>query len=159
MAPLLTLLLTVVWHSLVLYLFLIFGLRAVGRPIMAQNTLPEYLIVALLGSSVESALYARSGSLAAGLVSAATLLVTSRILTILLVKSSRLRRLLIGTPILLVHDGHIIRTHLRRVGLTEQDLMAAIRERGYGALDDVRFAVMEMNGSVGVVPRRAQPGQ
>ncbi|MGN6359171.1 MAG: DUF421 domain-containing protein [Thermomicrobiales bacterium] len=150
------LILVVVWHTLVIYLVLIGGLSRMGRSLMAERTLPTYLTIALLGSAVETGLYAGSGSLAAGLASAATLLIANRVLTVLLTRSVALRHLLIGTPIVLVHDGQLVWPHLRQVGMTEQEIMAAIRERGYERLDDVHFAVMEVNGAVGVIPRTAR---
>lgn len=153
MPSILELLITVIWHTVVLYMFLIAALRLVGRAIMAESTLPEYLIVALLGSAVEMALYAGSSTLIAGLVSAATLLAMNRIFTVLVARSSRLRRALVGAPIILAHDGQIVLPHLRRAGLTQRDLITAVRERGYASLDDVRFAVMEADGTVAVVPR------
>src|SRR5579875_947194 len=151
----LSLLLDVFWQSLVIYLFLIVLLYSIGRSLIAQQTLPAYLIVALLGSAVESGLYAGSGSFLAGLTAAATLLVANRVLTSLLVRWALLRRLLIGTPIVLVHDGQIIWPHLRRTATTERDLLAAIRERGYASIAEVRYAVMEVSGEVGVVPRQS----
>lgn len=156
MAHLPGLILVVVWHTLVIYLLLIGGLSRMGRSLMAERTLPTYLTIALLGSAVETGLYAGSGSLAAGLASAATLLIANRVLTVLLTRSVALRHLLIGTPIVLVHDGQLVWPHLRQVGMTEQEIMAAIRERGYERLDDVHFAVMEVNGAVGVIPRTAR---
>lgn len=156
MAHLPGLILVVVWHTLVIYLVLIGGLSRMGRSLMAERTLPTYLTIALLGSAVETGLYAGSGSLAAGLASAATLLIANRVLTVLLTRSVALRHLLIGTPIVLVHDGQLVWPHLRQVGMTEQEIMAAIRERGYERLDDVHFAVMEVNGAVGVIPRTAR---
>lgn len=145
--------LTVIWQTIVIYLFLLVALRVIGRAIMVESTLPQYLIVALLGSTVELALYAGSSRLIAGLVSAATLLAMNRIFTVLVRRSALARRALIGTPIVLVHDGQVVAAQLRRAGLTPRDLMTAIRERGYASLDDVRYAVMEPNGSIGVVPR------
>src|SRR5690242_7159186 len=118
MAHLPGLIVVVVWHTLVIYLVLIVGLSRIGRSLMAERTLPTYLTIALLGSAVETGLYAGSGSLAAGLASAATLLVANRVLTLLLTRSASLRRFLIGTPIVLVHDGQLVWPHLRQVGIT-----------------------------------------
>lgn len=151
-------LLTAFWQTIVIYLFLIVALRLVGRAIMAERTLPEYLIVALLGSAVELALYAGSSRLVTGLASAATLLVLNRIFTMLATRSSRLRRVLVGTPIILAHDGQVVPGNLRRAGFTQRDLLTAIRERGYASVDDVRFAILEANGTVGVVPRQKDTG-
>ena len=56
-----------------------------------------------------------------------------------------------GDPMLLVLRGHFVEEHLTRVGMTEADVMAALRERGIDCLEQVRFAVLELDGSVNVV--------
>ncbi len=142
----------VVGQSLVIYVYLILFLSLVGRRQMAQLTLIEYLIIALLGSSVETGLYAGNTSLPAGLVSAGTILVANRVLDHIMTRWRPLRRLLLAPPILLVSDGQIIQSHLHAAHLTEKDVMAAVRLRGYDSLDAVRFAVLEPNGAIGVVP-------
>jgi len=146
-------LLVVVGQTIAIYAFLVVGLSRVGRRSMAQLTLIEYAIIALLGSAVETGLYSGSGALLNGLVSAASLLASNRALTLLARRWPALRRFLVGVPIVLVHDGQLVRPHLRQACLTEQDVLEAIRRRGYDRLDDVRLAVLEVNGTIGVVPR------
>jgi uncharacterized membrane protein YcaP (DUF421 family) len=145
-------LVTVVWHTAVIYAFLIFCLSRFGRRQVAQITSIELVVIMILGSAVETAMVAGDTSLPAGLVSATVLLVANRLLTRLLRRSKRLRHFVLGGPVILVHDGRVVPAGLHRVGLTEADVLAAIRERGYGDLADVRLAVLEIDGSVGVVP-------
>ncbi len=149
-------LLGAVWHTLAIYAFLILGLSRITRRQMAQFTILDYLIIALLGSAVETTLYAGSTSVAAGLLSAATLLLANRALSFMVNHSTLFRRFLIGTPVVLVHDGQLLPSHLRHAHLTKEDVMAAIRIRGYDSLDQVRFAILEVNGSIGVVPKESQ---
>lgn len=148
-----------VWHTLAIYTFLTVGISRIARRQMAQFTILEYMIIALLGSSVETTLYAGSSSLAAGLLSATTLLVANRALAFMVTHSTSLRRFLIGSPIVLVHDGQLLPSHLRQAHLTKEDVMAAIRMKGYDSLDQVRFAILEVSGSVGVVPRDTRSRQ
>jgi len=148
----------VIWHSLALYLLLILALRFLGRPLLAQFTLLEYFVIALLGSSVETGLYLGSASLASGLTAATVLFAADRGLTVLIGRSQRLRGLFVGVPLVLIRDGQVIRQHLRQAGLTPADLRAGIRERGYAELDDVWYAVLEVNGGIGVIPRKAKQG-
>jgi uncharacterized membrane protein YcaP (DUF421 family) len=147
-------LLVVVGQSLAIYVFLAVILSRVGRSLMAGLTRFNYLIVLLLGSAVETGLYHGSSRLSAGLVSAATLIAADRAASFLMCRFPRLRRLLTGTPVVLVHNGQFISAHLRQVRLSEQDVRAAIRKRGYEDIDAVRFAIMELNGEIGVVPKR-----
>ena len=147
-------LLIVAGQSLAIFVFLVVVLSRTGRTLLTGLTPFEYLIVALLGSAVETGLYHGSDSLWAGLVSFTTLVLADHATSVLMKRCPRLRRLLVGGPVVLVHDGRVLHDHLRRVRMTEADVQAAARKRGYDNLDDVRLAVLEVNGQVGVVPKK-----
>lgn len=147
-------LLIVVAQSFVIYVLLVIMLSRFGRSLMAGLTTYDYLIVVLLGSAVETGLYHGSTSLWAGLVSATTILLADHATSAAMNRCPRLRRLMAAGPVVLVHEGQILPSHLRRVRLSEQALYAAIRKRGYEHIDRVRLAVLERNGEVAVVPMR-----
>jgi len=150
-SPSVPILLVVAGTTACIYLFLITILRLVGRRQLAQLSALDLVVVLLLGSTVETAMIHGDTSLAAGLVSAATLLVLNRLLNVVFLHSSRLSHLVNGGPILLVHDGHVIPSHLRRVGLTGPDLDAALRSRGYAGPGGIDDAVLETDGTISVV--------
>jgi uncharacterized membrane protein YcaP (DUF421 family) len=139
-------------QTLSLYFFLIFALRILGRRQMGQLTALDLVIIILLGSAVETAMIAADTSLIAGLLSAATLLAANRLLTLIVCRSRRLRRMVVGNPVLLVHHGHLIEEHLKKAGLVEADVREAIRERGYSGPEELMFAVLEIDGSINAVP-------
>lgn len=152
------LILVVIGQSLAIYIFLVVAVGRFGRMHMAGLTPTGLLIVALLGSAVETGLYAGSGSLWAGLASAATLMAADYGLARLIKRWPRLRRWLVGEPVVLVHKGRILADHLRQVRLSEDDLLVAIRRRGYDRIEDVLLAMLEVDGSVGVVPMKKEGG-
>ena len=139
----------------VVYVFLIAGLRLLGRRQLGQLTVLDLVVVLVLGSAVETAMIHGDTSLRVGLVSAATLLILNRLLTLLLVHSRRFRHLVNGGPMLLVHRGAILDEHLVRAGMTAEDLVEALRARGYEGPEGVRAAVLETDGTVSVVPETA----
>jgi uncharacterized membrane protein YcaP (DUF421 family) len=135
-----------------IYLFLIVILRIFGRRQLGQLTVIDLIVVLVLGSAVETAMIHGDVSLPAGLTSAATLLVVNRLLRWVFLRSTRLRHLVGGGPVLLVANGSVIPSHLRRAGLTPADVAEAVRGRGYEDLSEVKFAVLETDGEVTVVP-------
>jgi uncharacterized membrane protein YcaP (DUF421 family) len=139
-----------------IYLFLIAAIRLVARRQLGQLTVVDLVVVLVLGSSVETAMIHGDTSLPAGLVSAGTLLALNRILTWAFLRSPRLSHLVNGGPVLLVHDGQVIEGHLRRVGMTSEDVLAALRGRGFDGTTGVGSAVLETDGTVTVVPERTQ---
>jgi uncharacterized membrane protein YcaP (DUF421 family) len=148
-------LVTVFLHTMALYAFLIVCLSLLSRREIAQLTEVEFTIILLLGSAVETSMVAGNTSLAAGLVSAGTLLLVNRLLTIALKRSRWLRRIVVGVPLVIVHDGRLVSRNLRRAGLTADNVSTGLRERGYADLDEVRYAVLEIDGSLGVIPTDA----
>ena len=152
-------------NTLLIYVLLIVSIRTVGRRQTGQLTALDLLIVLLLGSAVETALIGPSPqptkelfhdpnvSLFAGLVSAGTLLLANRVLGTLLSRSKRLRHLVTGGPLILVHDGQLVQENLRRAGLTEADILHALRMRGFASPKEVSFAVLEPNGEIHALAR------
>ncbi|HEX5417628.1 MAG TPA: YetF domain-containing protein [Chloroflexota bacterium] len=145
-------LITVAIHTLTIYLFIVLWFRLLGRRQVTELTTIEFIVVMLLGSSVETAMIAGNTTLLAGLVSAGTLFLADRVLTALVTRWNWLRTIVVGQPLLLVSQGQFVFPNLRRAGLTPADVREAIRERGFSGLDEVRLAVREIDGSISVVP-------
>ncbi|HEY4002480.1 MAG TPA: YetF domain-containing protein [Candidatus Xenobia bacterium] len=146
-------LLLVIGQTVGMYLFLVVGLRVLGRRQMAQLNPGDQLVLLLLGSAVETSLVAGNTSLAAGLVSCGTLLCMNAGLNALLVRHKHFRHWMLGPPILVVHNGHYVDANLSRLSLTQADVDHALRRHGFDKPDEVRYAVMEPDGDVNVVPR------
>jgi uncharacterized membrane protein YcaP (DUF421 family) len=143
----------------VVYLFLILLLRTFGRRELGQLSVVDLIVVLILGSAVETAMIHGNLTLPAGLTSAATLLVVNKLLTVVFLRFKKLRHLVGGGPILLVHDGKMVDMHCHRVGMTSADVSEACRGRGYQDLSQVRFAVLETDGEVTVIPTADPPGR
>lgn len=146
----------VAWHTLAVYVFLIVCFRLIGRRQMGQLNVIDLVIIVIMGSAVETAMVAGDTSLPAGIVSASTLLLANRAIAWLLSRSARLRHLVSGDPVLLVRNGEFIEEHLRRAGMTHDDVLEAMREREECDLSHVKFAVLERNGTITVIPKTAE---
>jgi len=144
-------LLGVALNTAIIYAFLIFAVRLVGRRHLGQLTSLDMLILVLLGSAVETAMVQASTTLEAGLVSATTLLLFNRLLNLAMLRSRRLSHLVGAGPLLLVHDGKLVEENLKRLGMTKSDVVEAIRERECASIAELRYAVFEANGEINIV--------
>jgi uncharacterized membrane protein YcaP (DUF421 family) len=91
-------------------------------------------------------------TLVGGLVAGITLIAINLVLTRIVLRSHRLGTLLTGQPTLLVYNGQIIDAHCAKEGVRREDLEAAIREHGLEDETQVKSAVLEIDGSISVVP-------
>jgi uncharacterized membrane protein YcaP (DUF421 family) len=143
---------TVALHTTLIYVFLILGLSLLGHRETSQLSPVEIVIIMVLGSAVETSMVAGDTTLLAGLTSAATLLVCNWGFTRLLNRWKWLRRFIMGHPITLVYNGKILTQRMEAAGLSQDNILEGVRERGYADVSQVRFAVLETDGSISVVP-------
>jgi uncharacterized membrane protein YcaP (DUF421 family) len=59
----------------------------------------------------------------------------------------------VGEPTVLVEEGRVDRKNMRREGVSDDDLMAAVRDQGLADPADVRLAVLEPDGTISIIPR------
>ncbi len=139
-------------RAVVVYVAILIGLRLSGKREIGQMTVFDLVVLLLIANGVQNAMIGPDTSLVGGLITAAALLGINAGVARLRLRWPRLRRLVEGTPTLLVLHGEVIEDHLRREGLDQETLEAALREHGVANISEVEMAVLETDGSVSVVP-------
>lgn len=142
----------IILRTAVIYLILLAGLRLAGKREIGQMTVFDLVVLLLLANAVQNAMVGPDTSLPGGVLAAVVLLVLNAGVARLRLRWPRLRRLVEGTPTLLVLHGEVVPDHLRREGVDQETLEAALREHGVADLADVEMAVLEIDGSISVVP-------
>lgn len=139
----------------VIYVFLVIGLRLLGKRELGQMTIYDLVLIVVLANSVQNAMVGDDTSLVGGLVAAITLLLLNRAFTLLLTRYPGLERRMVGEPLLIAKDGHLLQTRMEKEGLTADVVMAALREHGIARLEDTKMCVLEVDGTISVVPMDA----
>ncbi len=135
------------------YVFLIVGLRVLGKRELGQMSLYDLVMVIILGNAVQNAMINNDNTLGGGIVAGVVLLGLNWALNRLVRRSKRVEGMLIGHAVLIVNDGRSIREHMAREGITTEQLDAALREHGMQNLDEVQLGVLETDGTISIVPR------
>ena len=143
----------VIIRTSVVYCFVLAGLRVTGKREVGQMTPFDLTLLLLLSNGVQNAMVGNNNSLSGGLAAAATLLFLNRLVSMAASRHRRLNRLIKGTPTLLINRGHIIKENLLRENLTIDELHCALREHGVSTVENVRLAVLEIDGSISVIER------
>jgi uncharacterized membrane protein YcaP (DUF421 family) len=138
------------------YAVALIGLRLAGKREIGQMTVFDLVVLLLIANAVQNAMVGPDTSLTGGVLAAVVLLVLNTVLARLRLRWPRLRQLVEGSPTLLVLRGEVLTDHLRREGLDQDTLEAALREHGVANVADVEMAVLEIDGSISVVPAGAE---
>jgi uncharacterized membrane protein YcaP (DUF421 family) len=78
--------------------------------------------------------------------------VTELILSIIAQKSKRAREIVSGKPIILIQEGRIIKSSLKKARIEMNDLLTSARIAGYFNLADIDYAIMEHTGAISFLP-------
>ncbi|TAK13709.1 MAG: DUF421 domain-containing protein [Anaerolineae bacterium] len=144
--------LEIVARSLAVYFVVLVGLRLGGKRAIGQMTVFDLVVLLLIANAVQNAMVGPDTSLLGGILAAVVLLVVNALVARLRMSSPRLRRLVEGSPTLLVLHGEVIPEHMSREEIDEESLMEALREHGVAELSGVEMAVLEIDGSISVIP-------
>lgn len=147
----------IVARTAVVYLFLLIGLRLLGRGEVAQLRSVDLVLLLVLANSVQNAMVGADTSLVGGLVAAGTLLLLTRGIRIVESRFPRLRRSIEGEPILLARNGVASSRGLSLAEMSRNDLVVAARRAGIASLDRVRLAILESDGTISVIGGPASP--
>jgi uncharacterized membrane protein YcaP (DUF421 family) len=140
----------------VIYLFLVLGLRLLGKRELGQMNLYDLVLIVVLANAVQNAMVGDDTTLVGGLIAASILLVMNRGFAILMARSKRVERAMVGGPILIVSNGKPLLDRMRREGITRDQLLAALREHGLQSPDKARLCVLEVDGTISVVPNSSE---
>ena len=147
--------LSIVARTLIVYLALLAGLRLAGKRELGQMTPFDLVVILLIANAVQNAMVGPDTSVTGGLIAAGVLVTVNYGVAAARERLPWLRRAVEGTPTLLINDGRFVPEHLAREGLSEDDVLMAIREHGVADVKDVRIAVLETDGSISIVPADA----
>ena len=138
------------------YVSLVFMLRVSGKRTLAKMNAFDLVVTVAIGSTLATIVLSRSVALAEGLLALALLIGMQFAISWSSTRMPWLRRIVTGEPRLLLRDGTMLDEALRDARVTREEVRAAVRSSGIGALGDVAAVVLETDGSFSVIA--GQPG-
>lgn len=141
-------------RPVLVYLFLVVGLRLAGKRELAQLNAFDLVVLMTLSNAVQNAIIGADNSVLGGVVGAATLLAFNFLVVRVVFKHPWAERLLEGNADLLMRGAKILEDRLEAEGVTVAELEAAGRRQGFGTLAEVDRAVLEANGGITFVAKK-----
>lgn len=145
----------IVLRTSLVYIGLIILLRISGKRQVGQLAPFDLVLLLVLANAVQNSMTGGDNSLQGGLLSAAALVGLNWIVSFATFRSKKLESMLEGRPQVLIHNGVLHNQTLQEAHMTHHELQAALRRAGCACVEDVQVAVLENNGAISVVPKKA----
>lgn len=138
-------------RTIILYLFIIIGIRLMGKRQVGELE-PSELVFALILADLGAIPMQDFGiPLLFGVIPILTLLSVTMIISVLSVKSVRFRALICGRPSIIIENGKIKQREIEKNRFTVDELMEELRMQGVTDISTVKYAILETNGQLSVL--------
>ncbi|WP_226000608.1 DUF421 domain-containing protein [Paenibacillus sp. BJ-4] len=127
--------------------------RILGKPTIAQMTYHDFVAAVTLGAITANISYNDKISVWNLLTASLTFTGIAYLLMVFAMKNRKLRNWFSGKPTVLIQEGKILENNMRKLKITLDTLNQELREKNIFNIQDVQYAVLEMNGSISVLPR------
>ena len=141
------------------YALLVLLLRASGKRTLSKMNAFDFVVTVALGSTLASVLTSKSVSLAQGVTALALLIVLQLINTAIAVRWPAYQRLIKARPTLLLYRGEFLTDVMKRQRVTEEEILAAMRQQGVAEPAQVDAVVLETEGSLSVLRQGADSAE
>jgi uncharacterized membrane protein YcaP (DUF421 family) len=146
-------------RPIIVYIFLIVGVRLAGKRQLAQLNAFDLVVLLTLANTVQNSIIGDDNSVTGGLIGAATLLIVNYFVVWFLYDHEKLDHLIEGDADVLVEGGKVLPDRLKRELITKAELEAAARRQGFSSLEDVDRAILEPGGNISIVARKPAPDE
>ena len=140
-------------RAVILYTLIIFAIRLMGKRQIGELQPGELAITILISNIAVLPIEDINVPLALGAVPILTLVCFELLISILNMKSSKLRTILSGKPMFVIQNGKINQKAIKTLRFTIDDLMEGLRSCEVFDISQVAYAIVETNGSMSVIKK------
>jgi uncharacterized membrane protein YcaP (DUF421 family) len=140
-------------RATVVFFFIFLITRIAGRRELSSLEPFDVILLVVLGDLVQQGITQSDESVTGTLIVISTITLLSVGVGWASFRYSRLRLVTEGEPIILVQDGQLIERNLRRERLSQGDVEEEARRQQVASLQDVRWAILEKEGSISFIPK------
>lgn len=144
-------LITTIVRTIVLYIFLTFGVRLMGKRQIGDMQPNELVITLLISEIAAIPLQDTTQPLLFGIAAIFMLVVLEIVMSVLAMKFRKIRKIMSGKSVVVIKNGEIDQKAIKDVRMTVLDLIELLRGQNVFDISTIAFAVLEVNGDLSVL--------
>ena len=147
-------------RGIAIYLFLLLVFRLTGKRSLGQVTTFDFILLLIISETTQQALIGDDFSITNAFLSILTLVVLDISMSLLKQWVPTLDNWLEGVPLVVVEEGQPMKDRMKKVQVGEEDILSAARElQGLERMEQIKYAVLERNGAITIVPNIKKDGR
>jgi uncharacterized membrane protein YcaP (DUF421 family) len=144
-------------RGLIIYLFLMLVFRLSGKRTLAQTTPFEFILLLIISEVTQQALVGEDYSITASLILITTLVGMDLLLSLIKQKWRGFEKVTEGSPLIVVANGKLLQNRAGKSRVSEEDILEAARNlHGLERMEQIKYAVLELDGSISIIPKESE---
>jgi uncharacterized membrane protein YcaP (DUF421 family) len=136
------------------YFFIWLIFRIIGTRALNESTTFDLVLLLIISETVQNALTDQDHSMTGGFILVVTIVGVDLLLSTLSYHFSSIDKVINGTPLVILDDGKPLKQRMDKARVQMSDIMESARElHGLERLEQIKYAVLERNGSISIIPR------
>jgi uncharacterized membrane protein YcaP (DUF421 family) len=144
---------------LLVYLFVVAGLRILGKRTLGQLSPADLVVLMLIPEFFQQAILRDDFSITNALIAVSTLLILVLMTDTLSYRFPRLGKIVAGDSLTVVSHGVLHTDRMDHERLGAEEILDAMHRAGLEEMNQVKWAVLYPDGTVAIVPWNGQANQ
>jgi uncharacterized membrane protein YcaP (DUF421 family) len=149
-------LLIIAGKSIAIYVFILLAIRLFGKKELAQLSVIDLVFILLISNAVQNAMVGSDTTLQGGMAAAIGLFVVNYLMKYLNYYFPKFGKAVQGGSVMLVYQGEVLTKNLADAMISQDELLASIREHGVAGVAEVNLAILEADGNISVLSNEFQ---
>lgn len=142
-----------VLRALAIYLILLLVFKVVGRRALLEMTSFDLILLLIISEATQQALLGNDFSVTGAMLTIVTLVAVDILFGLVKKYLSGAESVIDGSPVILVENGIPLVDKLQKVDVSCDDILVAARQnQGITELSKIRYAILERNGHIFIIP-------
>ena len=146
-----------VFRGIIIYLFLLLIFRIMGKRTLSETTTFDFILLLIISEVTQQGLVGEDFSLTGSALLICTLMGLDTLLTFTKGKLAKFGRIIEGAPLVVVDHGKPLKKRMAKTKVDEEDILEAARaNQGLEKMQDIKYAVIEKNGDISIIPMESK---
>jgi uncharacterized membrane protein YcaP (DUF421 family) len=144
-------------RPVIVYIFLVIGLRLAGKRELAQLNPFDLVVLLTLSNTVQNAIIGDDNSVTGGIIGAITLLVINYLVVRFLYNHEKIEKVVEGDVDVLIDNGEVRMDKLAKELITLPEIETAAHKQGFSSLNEIERATIEPGGTISFIGKKPTP--
>ena len=140
-------------RTIILYILVLILMRIMGKRQISDLQTSELVVTLLISNIAVIPMQDPTLPLVSGVIPIILLVGMEVLMSYFMMKNTKFRSLICGRPQIVIWEGKPDRERMKLLRMTTEDLFEQLRQQGVFALSDVRYAIIETNGTLSVMKK------